>query len=95
MLAAPDGRLYLLDWKTSNGIYGSHRIQVAAYWHLLDECRPDLVLEPEAIILRFDKRGEGEFERHVVSAAQIAAGWRAFLALIELSETKHLLEPAA
>lgn len=32
-----DGQVVLIDWKTSNGIYGDYLIQLAAYQHLINE----------------------------------------------------------
>lgn len=35
-IAEIDGEIVLLDWKTSNAVYGDHLIQLAAYRHLIN-----------------------------------------------------------
>lgn len=50
-----DGKLCLLDWKTSNAVYPDHAIQLAAYQHLWNECYPDNQLTGPAYLLRFSK----------------------------------------
>ena len=32
-----DGKIWLLDWKTSNGVYADYLIQLAAYRHLIND----------------------------------------------------------
>jgi|Deesub1362A_J573_1020465.scaffolds.fasta_scaffold00751_27 hypothetical protein len=35
LLAMLDGKLAIIDFKTSKGVYATHRIQLAAYWELV------------------------------------------------------------
>ena len=57
-----DGKVFLLDWKTSNGVYTDYLIQLAAYRHLVNEgVRMDtgeplpFKIEAAAHLLRFPK----------------------------------------
>lgn len=59
----PEGELVMLDWKTSNGLYLDHVIQVAAYGLLVHECRPEWGEIRRYDILRFDKR-DASFHHH-------------------------------
>lgn len=42
LLCEIDGEKWIVDWKTSGGIYASHKVQVAAYAFALRQQRPDL-----------------------------------------------------
>lgn len=58
------GRIAMLDWKTSNGIYQDHIIQVAGGYALLwEENFPDMPITGGFHILRFSKKG-GDFAHH-------------------------------
>lgn len=56
-----DGRIALLDWKTSNGVYSDYLIQLAAYAHLIqygvrmDTGEPLSLTPQEFHLLRFSK----------------------------------------
>lgn len=41
------GRVWLLDWKTSNGVYGDTCMQVGAYYHAEGWLDPENPLEPQ------------------------------------------------
>ena len=57
-----DGKIVLLDWKTSNAVYGDYILQLAAYALLLEENRPELT--PTGFhILRFSK-DNADFAHH-------------------------------
>lgn len=78
-----DGKLVLLDWKTSNSVYSDYLIQMAAYRHLLqhgtrmDTRQPlGLELEPGAWVCRFSK-DHGDFATHYFGDLQEA--WEQFL----------------
>ena len=70
------GRLVLLDWKTSNGVYTDHLIQLAAYLHLWDENHPDQPIEGGAHLVRFAKES-GDFAHHYYPA--LPEAWQQFL----------------
>lgn len=66
-------RLVLLDWKTSSGVYPDYLIQLAAYGHLLKECRG---IEVERYhLVRFDKEN-GDFAHH--GYQDLTDGWEQF-----------------
>lgn len=84
--------LTLIDWKTSSGIYGSHRIQVAAYTAIWNEVRgfSDGPVT-QACIVRFGK--DGTLETVTLTEGELNSGLRAFRALRELHDAKRILEP--
>jgi hypothetical protein len=45
----------LIDWKTSNGVYPDHLIQLAAYQNLWNENFPDQQLDDVSYLCRFSK----------------------------------------
>ena len=55
-----DGKLCLLDWKTSNAVYGDHIYQLAAYKSLFEENNPDRKIDGGYHLLRFAKT-HGDF----------------------------------
>ena len=50
-----NGELVLLDWKTSNGVYGDYLLQLAAYKELWEENNPDQPITGGFYICRFSK----------------------------------------
>ena len=62
---ARDGksRLVLLDWKTSDGVYADHLIQLGAYRLLWNETHPDNQLTGGSHLCRFAKTN-GDFAHH-------------------------------
>lgn len=44
------GRVVMLDWKTSSGIYLSQKLQLAAYERLWNENRPDQKVQRRAVV---------------------------------------------
>jgi len=58
LIGRSTGGVKLFDWKTSNGIYESHGLQVAAYVVLWNENNPDNKITDGAHIARFSKTGE-------------------------------------
>lgn len=57
------GRLVLLDWKTSDGVYSDHLVQLGAYRILWNECNPDNPLTGGSHLCRFAK-AHGDFAHH-------------------------------
>jgi hypothetical protein len=51
-----DGKIVLLDWKTSKGIWPAHRFQLAAYEQLWNENRPDQKIQRRGIVRETDAR---------------------------------------
>ena len=85
-----NGRKVLIDFKTSNGTYAEHLIQLAAYHHL------DLEVTGEPFerwhLLRFGK-DRADFHHH--SYKPIPEAWEAFKALRVLYDLKRVLESLA
>jgi hypothetical protein len=69
------GRLAILDWKTSNGVYQDYLIQIAAYYHLWEENRPGLPITGGFHLLRFSKE-HADFAHHYWS--ELDDAWEQF-----------------
>ncbi len=78
-----DGQIALLDWKTGNGMYADHLIQLAAYGNLARE--HGFVLEGGYHCLRFGKE-DGSFHHHHYENLDDA--WEAFLLARRLHDMK-------
>ena len=83
-----DGLPHLLDFKTARGVWLEHRIQVSAYWKLLKENGYDV---QGVRILRIPRTPEEGFEEHVISGAQVLAGWRIFRRALEIYQLEKEL----
>lgn len=96
-----DGRVELLDWKTSNSIRLSYRCQTAAYWYGLNECQTiDLNSIPplQGIrIVRFGGRSDKEsqvkdivtYDELIIDGEdEIAVDFNAFLAAKRIYDWK-------
>lgn len=57
------GKLCLVDWKTSNGVYPDYLIQLAAYRQLWEENHPDRPITGGFHLCRFAKT-DGDFAHH-------------------------------
>lgn len=75
------GRVCLLDWKTSNGVYRDHIYQLGAYRMLWNELHPDLQLTGGSHLCRFAKE-HGDFAHHYFP--NIDEAERGFLLMNEL-----------
>jgi len=69
------GRLCLLDWKTSNGVYPDYIIQLAAYNQLWNENNPDKPLNGGFHLCRFSKE-HADFAHHYWS--ELDDAWEQF-----------------
>jgi len=83
-----DGQYCLLDWKTSNGVYADHLVQLALYGILVRECT-DYDLSGGFHLLRFSKE-HGDFTHHYWRDLSDAA--RAGLLCRELYELRKQLK---
>lgn len=70
------GRLCLLDWKTSNGVYQDYLIQLAAYNHLWIVNNPGRPLTGGFHLLRFAKE-HADFAHHFWN--ELDAAWEQFV----------------
>lgn len=73
------GRLVLIDYKTSSGLYADYIVQLGAYSLLLQE-RGDVV--ENGHLLRFSKEF-GNFAHHHITADMLRVGGEHFLALLD------------
>lgn len=78
-----EGRLCLLDWKTSNGVYGEMLVQLAAYRMLWEENHPDQLITGGFHLCRFAKE-HGDFAHHFYP--NLDEAWRQFLLFREAYE---------
>jgi hypothetical protein len=75
------GRIVLVDWKTSNAIYGDYLIQLAAYALLLEECALELAPTGGFHLLRVAKES-ADFAHHFYG--ELEDQKRAFILMREL-----------
>lgn len=86
--ATQSDKLYLIDFKTSSGIYNEYRYQVAAYLHALIEMNGGGY--DGYWILRFDK-GTGGFTPLFVSLEDSKADFAAFLGALAVKRCEDQL----
>jgi hypothetical protein len=84
--------LHMPDWKSSNGTYADHIIQLAAYGAGFEEVTGMPI--DGFHLCRFDKL-YGNFSHKYYPRAAMAKPWRAFLRLRDLHELKGELEAMA
>ena len=87
-----EGRLLLLDWKSSNAVYGDYIIQLAAYGRLWNSNHEEGI--QEYYLLRFGKQ-EGDFHFHSYPPNVIEKAWLAFLHLRALYDLDKELKKVA
>jgi hypothetical protein len=83
------GRLCLLDWKTSSGVYLDFLLQIASYAILWTEAHPDEPLTGGYHLLRFSKE-HADFAHHYWS--ELADAERMFLLLREAYDLDKILK---
>lgn len=76
----PDGRLWVLDWKSAASIYEDNLAQIAAYGHLWTALRGQPIHGGR--LLRASKAGS--FHEHRYETRHLEVGWRYFTAALEL-----------
>lgn len=84
-----DGRLCLLDWKTSNGVYSDYLIQLAAYKHLWEINYPTLPITGGFHLCRFSKE-HADFAHHYWQELDLA--WEQFMLLRRAYDLDKLLK---
>lgn len=87
-----NGRRVLLDWKSSNGVYGEYLAQLGGYALLIEE--REGWTPSEAHLLRFDKTCES-WTHHYWGAAALETGRKAFLTALALFPYKAQLKKLA
>lgn len=83
------GKMTILDWKTSNGVYEDYLIQIAAYGELWKENKPDQPLQGGFDLLRIAKE-TGAFHHHHWDS--LPGCFDAFLHLRDLYDLKQQLK---
>ena len=76
-----DGKVVLLDWKTSKAIVPAHKFQLAAYEVLWNENRPDMKIQRRAIV-RIGKESPDDFEVYEMYSSE--REWNVFRARLDL-----------
>lgn len=90
-LARVNGKIVLLDWKTSNAVYSDYIAQVGAYGELLME-RGTIV--DGAQLLRFGKE-YADFHHHSYPREVLDKGWRFFQLAREMYDIDAVLKKVA
>ena len=75
MVARKNGKLWMLDLKTSKGIYAEYKVQLAAYYMAYNEQEESPI--DECHLLQLSKE-DGSFQHHQISNQQIIDGWEVF-----------------
>lgn len=76
-----DGKLWLVDIKTSKGLFPEHEYQVSAY----DRAVFELGYEDVGVrLLRVGRSEDEGFDDHVLSNVQLNAGWKVFTSALDL-----------
>jgi len=86
------GKLCLVDWKTSNGVYSDYLLQLAAYRVLWDENNPDRPLTGGSHLCRFAKEF-GDFAHHYYH--ELDDAWRMFEHLLAAYRLDQILRKRA
>jgi hypothetical protein len=81
------GKLSLIDWKTSNGVYTEMLVQLAAYRVAWEENHPDEPLVGGYHLLRVSK-ASGAFHYHYWDTFALLPAWQVFEHLISLGRLK-------
>ncbi len=86
------GKLCLVDWKTSNGVYSDYLLQLAAYRVLWDENNPDRPLTGGSHLCRFAKEF-CDFAHHYY--AELDDAWTMFELLLKAYRLDQVLRKRA
>ncbi|MDD5011989.1 MAG: hypothetical protein PHQ00_07695 [Phycisphaerae bacterium] len=89
-IAKKNGVLWLLDFKTSSGIWPEMKVQVAAYKNIYEEINP-LNKISECHLLQLNKK-DGSFQHHKLSDEQIGNAWIVFKHCRELYDFQKYLK---
>ena len=87
-----DGKRWLVDIKTSKGLYPEHTFQVSAYWQMLIENGYPV----DGVRLLCVGRTEDEgFDDHVIDIPALSDAWKVFEAALNLYRLKGAFERRA
>lgn len=87
-----DGKLIMLDWKTSNSVYQDYLIQIAAYKNLWEENFPDKPIEGGYYLCRFAKDFPDFAAHHF---AELDDAWEQFKLFRQAYELDKILKKRA
>jgi hypothetical protein len=90
-LAKLNGKLILLDWKTSKGVYMDMLLQLAAYKAVWEECHPESRIEGMNL-LRIGKT-TASFHHHYW--VPLPEAWEAFRHCLKLHQISKRLKDVA
>lgn len=77
------GEIILFDYKTSKAIYESHRYQIAGYFQLWNENRPELPID-RAVIVRVGRSPKDPFELYWIPPSRMPDYWDCFAARLSV-----------
>lgn len=86
-VAEVDGKVSIIDYKTSKGIYSEYLYQIAGYWIAVSE--EDGIAPEQCVVIRFDKEGtifDPEKDVRIVSGELLEEMCEGFLALLKIKE---------
>lgn len=84
-VAVVNGKIMLLDWKTTNACHDEFIIQLAAYRQLWAENNEyDTIKIKGAILLRLDKDEKGVYEANYFKLKDLDWGWRIFKLILKI-----------
>lgn len=84
-----DGKRYLIDYKTSSGIYAEMKLQVAAYMMAYEEETGDKL--EGAVIVKFGKE-DGIFETETRSREDVEEDYKAFLGILAVKQRMKIID---
>lgn len=90
VIARVNGKIALVDWKTSKAVYQEYLIQLAAYGHLWTENHPRMPIE-EYHVLRIGK-DDTAWSHHYYQDLS-GAPWQAFKLALQLHKLKGEIRP--
>lgn len=89
--AMVNNELSMFDWKTGNGVYEDHLIQVRAYKELWNENHPSQLITGGHHLVRLGKE-VGNFTHHWIPDAALDGAWRVFLKLRAIHDERPNLK---
>ena len=89
ILARQNGKLWLIDPKSSKGIFPEYMIQVVAYAEAFEHANNEKV--DQIVLLHLNKKN-GEFSPLRLSRQRREAAWKVFKHLLELKRLQGILE---
>lgn len=92
-IAVINGKVSLLDWKSSNAVYGDYIVQVGAYRQLWEEHNPEQLIA-RAHLLRVAKDADA-FAHHSWGLETIQSAWSMFEHLRAAYDIDSVLRKAA